>query len=1090
MAERALVHARNLWDVASSDPGGVPLEIAKVIAWVHWCRYRALGTTEGDEDLQAAMSLVAAIVELERDVVPQELLDFFDEYDAATDPQAQAQAAIELLSGSNGDSSILPRAIRMLASAVGKLPEDDPNLPHYLSYLSDTRQKLFKRDNNRAELDRALANDRRAVELTPEGSTELSRYLILLSLTLQSLFEHGDSLSHLDEAVEIGRKAVAATPPDDPELTTYMSILGLALRSRIGVTGTDDDIDEAIALASLALRRTSPGDPDLGERWSVLARAAWEKAMRSGALEDVDATLVAARNAVAATTPDHRDVSGRLADLAEVLVERFLHLGQLTDLDEAVTTARAAVGTARVDDPALDKMLSILSSALWRRFGHSGSLTDLDDAVDVMRRAVGIVEGDGGWLSNLGAVLRLRYQRTGNVADLDEAVTAIRGALEAVPPTHQEHAAVLANLGGALRMRFDERGEPTDLNDAITACRGAVAATDPEDPSFPAMLTNLGSLLQTRFARLGALDDINEAIAMALQATDVMPETHPGLAGVFGNLAAALHLRHTTTGEARDLEHAVATWTRAATMTTAPTIARLKAARGRAEAIADAEGPASAVAAYADAVRLLPLLLWREVSRDDQQYPMETVAAAIARDAAACAIEAGDGALAVEMLEQGRGITWSHLLGTRTDLTMLRHAYPDVAADLAACRAVLDGVGNDDEESRLWAAQEFDVLAARVRGLPRTADLPDPARFLHPPRLEDLLPRKGNDRIVLLNVSSWRCDALVLSHDGVTVVPLPTLTVDTVRDAAGRYLGALQEFEGTHGSSADRLVLEHGISDVLEWLWDHVAEPVLSALGHTSTPTGNWPRLWWCPTGALTVLPLHAAGYHGTAGRSVLDRVVSSYATTARSLARPRTRPAATGMLVVALPETPGRRRLPGTEDEQHLLAELFEKPTVLADAGATREAVSAELVEHDWFHASCHGTQSLRNPLAGGLLPYDWETEGLVGIDVLTDHPGGEFAFLSACTTATTGIANLDEVVAIASAMHQSGWRHVVATLWTVWDDAALAVSRALYPLLVRHGYPDASGTARALHRVTRELRDRDPDRPSTWAPFVHAGA
>jgi hypothetical protein len=30
----------------------------------------------------------------------------------------------------------------------------------------------------------------------------------------------------------------------------------------------------------------------------------------------------------------------------------------------------------------------------------------------------------------------------------------------------------------------------------------------------------------------------------------------------------------------------------------------------------------------------------------------------------------------------------------------------------------------------------------------------------------------------------------------------------------------------------------------------------------------------------------------------------------------------------------------------------------------------------------------------------------------------------------------------------------------------------------------------AEALHNAVKELRDRHPDSPTIWAPFVHAGA
>ena len=42
------------------------------------------------------------------------------------------------------------------------------------------------------------------------------------------------------------------------------------------------------------------------------------------------------------------------------------------------------------------------------------------------------------------------------------------------------------------------------------------------------------------------------------------------------------------------------------------------------------------------------------------------------------------------------------------------------------------------------------------------------------------------------------------------------------------------------------------------------SEAVLVALGHTGPPPAGrvWPRGWWCPTGALSMLPIHAPGHH------------------------------------------------------------------------------------------------------------------------------------------------------------------------------------------------------------------------------------
>lgn len=71
---------------------------------------------------------------------------------------------------------------------------------------------------------------------------------------------------------------------------------------------------------------------------------------------------------------------------------------------------------------------------------------------------------------------------------------------------------------------------------------------------------------------------------------------------------------------------------------------------------------------------------------------------------------------------------------------------------------------------------------------------------------------------------------------------------------------------------------------------------------------------------------------------------------------------------------------------------------------------------------------------------------------------------------------------------MH-AGWRHVIGTLWSVWDTTAATITQDLYPQLIRGDGLDPTDTAHALHHTIRKLRDTQPERPSTWAPFIHIG-
>jgi len=100
-----------------------------------------------------------------------------------------------------------------------------------------------------------------------------------------------------------------------------------------------------------------------------------------------------------------------------------------------------------------------------------------------------------------------------------------------------------------------------------------------------------------------------------------------------------------------------------------------------------------------------------------------------------------------------------------------------------------------------------------------------------------------------------------------------------------------------------------------------------------------------------------------------------------------------------------------------------------------------------------------------------------------------GQLMFLSACKTMTGGTANLDEIIALATAMQYTGWQQVIATTWTVWADAAADVTEQFYPPIVANKRLHATDAAKALHNALRRLRAQNPFHPSIWAPFVHAG-
>ena len=411
-------------------------------------------------------------------------------------------------------------------------------------------------------------------------------------------------------------------------------------------------------------------------------------------------------------------------------------------------------------------------------------------------------------------------------------------------------------------------------------------------------------------------------------------------------------------------------------------------------------------------------------------------------------------------------------------------------------------------DRRVGLAREWDDLVEQVRRIPGHEN------FLRPPSIEALLPAAEDGPIVVANISEWRCDLLLVRPTGAQSVSLE-LSAEQLSAEVATVLSSLQALDSAvathieahkrareHDSVRARADLQRATSGMraaqtkadstllasLEWLWSAIAEPALDALGLTGPGSADAPRtrMWWCPTGPLTLLPLHAAGHHDGSGRSVLDRVVSSYTPTVRALAeakRRRTNPPPHRFLIVGdADDLPGAAR--EIEELLHLLPP--ERRTLRLGRGATRDQVLEDLPRHQWVHFGCHGDQNLSDPSMGGLLLTD---ERLRIFDIADLSLSGEFAGLAACKTAVGGTDLPDEAITLAAALHYSGYRHVIGTLWSVRDSAAGQLFTQMYRSLIKDGTLDAGQSAHLLHEQVLALRAARPGEPTVWAPYVHLG-
>ena len=519
--------------------------------------------------------------------------------------------------------------------------------------------------------------------------------------------------------------------------------------------------------------------------------------------------------------------------------------------------------------------------------------------------------------------------------------------------------------------------------------------------------------------------------------------------------------------------------------------ARIRAGRDGGRLAATGSATGEALSAFAAAVRLIEQAAWAGMRWADQQRLLGELSG-LPMDAAAMAIEAGRPEQAVELLEQGRGVLLARQLEAPGLAAQLNTMAPEIAEELAAVQVALDDAeqssdpaisGRDLAVRRSRLARQRTAILARLRADPGLQNL------VGSPRLDELLGAGSPGPVVIVNISEYRCDALILSAGQVRAIPLPRLTRQAVAEQVQKLLEAADAMKSAE------------VDDVLAWAWDRVVEPVFAELGLTEpAPAGQETHLWWCATGLAAFLPLHAAGAYGSSAPtrySALDLAVSSYTPSLRTLIQLRQRQpaqeaACSGPLILAMPKTPGLQDLESTTDEAEDITRRSPAHELLTGPSATRDAVAQAMPRHLWAHYACHGSQDLGDPFRGAIHLHD----GPLSITHITSLqlPNPVLAYVSACDTSRGGTSIPDEGITLASALQIAGYQHVVATLWQIIGFTATEVAKRLYDqvVTVHDGIAEVDGNAvaAALRAAVIRLREESPEMPAMfWAPYIHTG-
>ncbi len=856
-----------------------------------------------------------------------------------------------------------------------------------------------------------------------------------LASALVTAFDHAPDGELLDDAVGHARAALAATPPDDENWLSRAAVVGQALITAGDARSDSGLVLEALDLLRPAVEHAPPEHPDRSDAAAVTAGAVSLYLSQNWGGSLLIDTAAELRHLLEVIADDfaERDTFVGVAVTAELN-----HLIGVGDLSAALALGPeldAVIDRATPGTPGHDRHRVMRASLEVLRYlarfepAPPQLLADYRDTV----RAVTSLDLPErvAHLEGLGTILASQAELTGDRDVLDDCVSILTEERDLMPEGSVERRTVGATLGSALIVRFFDGGDRDDLDQGIALLRQ-------RPPGSPG----------SAWERSSDLSELGHALAE----------------------------RHLLAGDDADYDEAWRLLRTSSAVTGSVLVTRLYDAYAAGRLAGRAARWDDAADILADAVSIASDLAWRGLSRTDQQENLASQLAwpewmrrrgrdmprsGMVNEAAAAAVRAGDSGRAVELLEEGRAILLHQALDTRGGIA---GPDPDLTARIGALQQEIDGAS--DPRRRHAAAREWDRLVAEIRSRPGFE------RFLRSPELPALLPAPGQTA-VLINPADFGSDAFLVTAGGVRVIPLPLLRTDELRDRVTAFRRALAE-----RSRAT-------IDDVLDWLWRTTTEPVLDAL-----PDGT--RVHWCPTAMLTFLPLHAAARHPyEQGKSVLDRAVSSYALSLRTLRftsrRPDPPPERRSLLVVAMPETPGLPALPGARREAGTLAGLPVPTQVLAGAGAVRDAVGRAVGEHAWAHFACHAGQDLRDPSAGRLFLHDGHLTVADLSRLRLDH--AQFAYLSACDTARGGLRLPDEALHLGGALQLAGYQHVIATQWPISDRIAATMTERVYDHLRTPDGLAPSEAASALHEAVRALRERYPQNPALWASYVHFG-
>lgn len=829
-------------------------------------------------------------------------------------------------------------------------------------------------------------------------------------------------------------------------------------------------------------------------------------------------------------------ITSNIANIGRRLYQQVGNEHILQRAYDCATAVRIAEGSDEYNHllkhgAPLDGLANGRALLLINLYLRNGDRELVDVAVSDARECVRQAQNDGGTAVGLGTLsiaLEIRFDAFHKSRDLDEAIAALTKAEGWVPEGHPTRPHFLSNLSGYYQTRSREAPDhEAAMRDAETACRlvaRAIGLSNPEEVDLPRTLEAAASRFLYRYDLQNSESDLRQGVEFARSSLTKTHSSDPELARRYSLLAGGLHKLSSLPGEPSEgqlsevvelLDQAVQAssalgletcnylyqlgerasemyrvtstrayadrglnaWESAAAMEIGDPNVRFEAAARWGEFADEIGDKDSALRAFSRATELLRQLAWRGFALDHRESALSGKTWVV-REAVRLSLDANLVETAFELFELSRNLLWEQA----SDLVRPLDAElgPDIISDMRSVQmrlARLEGIGfvreasepgrlSVDEERRALNARWTTLMEVARRDAASAISLDEAVRLSHP------------RACVMVNVSSTKSHAMVLNNDSCTVIQLPGLDWDSAGEVAVRINLAITRCARHPNNGWYRYRANHELLEGMDWLWRVLVAPIVDATGLRD--------IVWVTTGPLVGLPIHAALSKGRLGRSGTSDIVSSYSRSVYAL-RAEMGGRVSQMTLIGGANAPGKPRLAHVEEEMDAVAALVGVATRADEATPTVDEFLHLLHESPCLHVACHGALNRHSPSMSVLSMRDGE----VTLRQIFAHapPSPQWAFISACETASVPAGLTEEGLNVAGAFQAAGYPSVVGTLWQVDDAFSAWFASALYQRLVVDGTLETALASQALHDVMDEFRRRLPRKPILWAPYVHFG-